>query len=221
MKLLCLPGTYRPQGDTWLLVAAYLEGGFGDARRVLDVGTGTGAVALAAARTGGTGRRVTAVDISRRAVWSARVNGLRRRLRLRVRRGDLLEPVAAERFDLVLANPPYVPATSPEAPHRGPERSWDAGRDGRLLLDRLCRGVPGILRPGGTVLIVHSSLCGVPRTLRLLRTAGLRARVVARRTQPFGPVLTARAPYMESCGIIEPGCREEELVVIRGDLAAA
>ncbi|MDI2125419.1 HemK2/MTQ2 family protein methyltransferase [Yinghuangia seranimata] len=220
MTLLRFPGMYRPQSDTWLLMAAYLDEGLAGARRVLDVGTGTGAVALAAARAGGADCRVTAIDVSRRAVWAARLNGLRRRNLVRVRRGDLLEPVAEERFDLVLANPPYVPAPAQSAPERGPERSWDAGQDGRLLLDRLCRAVPDVLGPGGTVLVVQSALSGVGRTLRLLRAAGLRARVVARLRRPFGPVLTGRASYLESRSIIEPGCREEELVVVRGDMAA-
>ncbi|WP_308267754.1 hypothetical protein [Yinghuangia soli] len=85
------------------------------------------------------------------------------------------------------------------------------------MLDRLCRGLPIVLAPGGSVLIVHSSLCGVQDTLDLLASLGLRSREVARRTEPFGPVLTERAPYLEQAGIIEPGCREEQLVVIRAD----
>lgn len=209
---------YRPQADTWLLAAAYVAQGLADtAHSVLDVGTGTGAVAIAAADASRVGCRVTAVDISRRAVWAARLNSLRGHRGLRVRHGDLLAPVTDQAFDVVLANPPYVPAPDPAAPTRGPQRSWDAGVDGRLLLDRLCRGAPRLLAPGGALLLVHSSLCGVSATLRMLDSEGLRPRVVARSREAFGPVLTERAGYLESRGIIEPLCREEELVVIRGD----
>jgi release factor glutamine methyltransferase len=216
--MLRLPGMYRPQADTWLLVRAYLDAGLaGTARNVLDVCTGTGAVAIAAADAAGAACHVTAVDVTRRAVWAARWNSLRRHRRVAVRRGDLLGPVAGRRFDVVLANPPYVPGPDVALPTHGPARSWDAGRDGRVLLDRLCRAVPRVLAAHGSLLVVHSSLCGVDETLRMLDAEGLRTAVVTREPEPFGPVMSARAAYLEERGLIAPGCREEELVVIRAD----
>lgn len=212
---------YRPQADTRLLLRAYEDQGLArGARHVLDVGTGTGAVALAAAGNGGGACRVTAVDVSRRAVWAARLNSLRGRHGVVVRRGNLLEPVDGDLFDVILANPPYVPSVDARPPRRGRTRSWDAGRDGRALLDRLCQGAPQLLRPNGSLLVVQSSLCGVAETFRVMYAAGLhRPRVVARAHEPFGPVLSARARYLEGRGLIEPGCRDEELVVFRGDMA--
>ncbi|MYW03799.1 HemK2/MTQ2 family protein methyltransferase [Streptomyces sp. SID3343] len=215
MRMLRLPGTYRPQADTRLLASAFVEQGLHRVDRVLDVGTGTGAVALAAASAGSC--RVTAVDVSRQAVWTARLNSAWRRRGVSVLRGDLLEPVRGQTFDVVLANPPYVPSPEENAPRRGRARAWDAGTDGRLVLDRLCAQVPIHLNPGGTLLVVHSVLCGVGTTLGLLESVGLRAQVVARSLEPFGPVLTARAAFLEKRGLLRPGCREEELVVVRGD----
>ncbi|MGA4544160.1 HemK2/MTQ2 family protein methyltransferase [Uniformispora flossi] len=209
---------YRPQADTWLLVSAYLDTGLATtARSVLDVCTGTGAVAMAAADAAGASCRVTAVDATRRAVWAARWNSLRRHRGVAVRRGNLFAPVDGHRYDVVLANPPYVPAPEADLPRHGPGRSWDAGRDGRLLLDRLCRAAPRVLTPGGSLLVVHSSLCGIAETLRLLAAAGLHATVAARKREPFGPVMSSRAAYLEERGLIAPGCREEELVVVRAD----
>ncbi|MGW0658264.1 HemK2/MTQ2 family protein methyltransferase [Streptodolium elevatio] len=218
MNLLRMPGTYRPQADTWLLLDAYRDQhDLHQATDVLDVGTGTGAVALAVAEATNRRCRVTALDIARSAVWAARANSLRFRRRLRVRRSDLFTAVAGQQFDVVLANPPYVPSPHAQVPRHGRARSWDAGTDGRAVLDRLCTELPHILRPGATALVVHSALCGVDTTVRMFTAAGLRARVVARSMEPFGPVLTERAPYLEAVGLIEPGCREEELVVIRAD----
>jgi release factor glutamine methyltransferase len=205
---------YTPQDDTALLVEALHTAAIAPGARVLDIGTGTGALAIAAIRAGAA--EVTGVDVSRRAVWTARVNAALRRLPLRVRLGNALEVVAGESFDLVLSNPPYVPAAGSCAA-RGPARAWDAGQDGRQLLDPLCARMFDLLVPGGVLLMVHSALCGVDTTLRQLRDNGLKAAIVQRRQVPFGPVMHGRAGFLEEQGLIEPGQRHEELVVIRGD----
>lgn len=207
------PGVYPVQGDTALLVESLTAEQIHAGVRCLDLGTGSGAVALAAARLGA---EVTAVDVSWLALATAWSNGLLRRQRLHLRHGDLTRPVRLQVFDLVVSNPPYVPAERTGAPRHGPARAWDAGRDGRLLLDRICREAPGLLSPGGVLLVVQSSLAGVRATVGAMEDAGLRAEVVARRRQVFGPVMTARADWFERRGLIRPGVREEELVVVRG-----
>jgi release factor glutamine methyltransferase len=185
---------------------------FAPGARVLDVCTGTGHLAVAAALAGA--RRVVAVDISRRAVLAARLNARLNGVRVDARRGDLLAPAGGERFDLVVSNPPYLPAADGRIPARGPARAWDAGADGRALLDRLIAGAPRVLAPGGTLLLVQSSLCGETATLAALAAAGLSPRVVARRPGSLGPRLTARAPMLEARGMLPPGRRQEELLVI-------
>lgn len=214
MLLFRAPAVYPPQGDTWLLADAVAAEGITDQTRVLDLCAGSGALSVVAARQGA--GDLTAVDISRRAVLSTWVNTRLRGLQVRVRRGDLLAPVAHERFDLILANPPYVVASDDRLPTGGPARCWDAGTDGRAVLDRICEGAPGLLRPGGVLLVVFSALSGVDQTLDQLTAAGLDSSVVARSLEPFGPVMTSRAALLEARGVIAPGQREEELVVVRG-----
>ncbi|MZE54065.1 methyltransferase [Streptomyces sp. SID5770] len=211
-----LPGVYAPQGDTALLLARLAREELPRGARSLDLCTGTGVVAVASALRG---TRATAVDISRAAVATARLNALRHRCRVRLLRGDLEAPVAHERFDLVTVNPPYVPCEDPELPARGPRRAWDAGTDGRLLLDRVCDRVPELLTPSGTLLVVQSSLSGVTATLDGLRRAGLRPRVTDRLAQPFGPVMSARGDWFAARGLVPPGTRAEDLVVIRASRA--
>jgi release factor glutamine methyltransferase len=209
-----LPGVYAPQDDTELLAEALREVDPPPGSRVLDVGTGSGALALDAARRGA---EVTAVDMSRRAVWTARLNAWLTRLPVRIRRGNLFAPVRDRTYDLILANPPYVPAPDTGRRPRGRALAWDAGHDGRLLLDRICRDAPALLRPGGTLLLVHSALSGPDRTLELLRSAGLKAAVVRRRWIPFGPVLRSREKWLRRHGLLEPAEDREELVVIRAE----
>lgn len=115
-----LPGVYRPQTDTLLLATAMSREGIGSGMDVLDLCTGTGTLALHAARLGA---RVTAVDISRRAVASARLNTVLARLPVTVRRGDLLRTLPGLTFDAVISNPrtfrrpaSWCPGTGPAGP---------------------------------------------------------------------------------------------------------
>ncbi|WP_437049661.1 HemK2/MTQ2 family protein methyltransferase [Streptomyces sp. enrichment culture] len=206
---------YAPQEDTELLAGALSDEPFPAGADVLDVGTGSGALALRAARRGG---RVTAVDLSRRAVCVARLNALLAGLPVRVRRGNLFEPVRGESFDLILANPPYVPAPDGGIRPRGAARAWDAGHDGRLVLDRICREGPALLRPGGVLLIVQSALSDPGRTVGHLRGAGLKAAVTRRQRISFGPVLRSREGWLRQRGLLSAADNKEELVVVRAEL---
>jgi release factor glutamine methyltransferase len=208
------PGVYRAETDTELLAGVMRRGDYARDRYVLDVGTGGGALAVAAAQAGA--RSVTAVDLSRRSVAAAWVNSRLARARVHVRRGDLFDPVAGRRFGLVVSNPPYVPAATDALPRYRKARCWDAGPDGRALLDRICAGVADVLTPDGAVLLVHSAVCDTECTLAALQRAGLAARELARITVPFGPVMHSRASLLEARGFVSRGQRSEELVVVEG-----
>ncbi|MER5731531.1 HemK2/MTQ2 family protein methyltransferase [Streptomyces sp. NPDC002138] len=210
--LIALPGTYRPQADTCLLAEALAQEDLGPRTDVLEIGTGTGALALQAAARGA---RVTAVDVSWRAVATARLNALRRGLPLRVVHGDFAARTSGRRYDLVVTNPPYVPAPGERLPSRGPERSWDAGPDGRGIIDRICAAAPGLLRPGGVLLMVHSAMCGAEETVARLAEGRLDAEVAARADVPWGPVLRSRRAWLERQGLAAAAEEREELVVIR------
>lgn len=209
-----LPGVYAPQADTCLLARALHDEGVSAGADVLDVCTGSGALAVAAARMGA---RVSATDISRRAVLTTRINAARAGQRVRVRRGDLSEPWHGRTFDVVVSNPPYVPARSPQPPLWGRARAWDAGQDGRHVVDRICSRAPSLLRPGGVLLMVHSGLCGAETTVAQLTDVGLTCSVTERARVPFGPVLTRRLPWLHAQGLIEADENMEELVVVRAE----
>lgn len=207
-------GVYAPQDDSWLLCETLDRCDLVSDKRVVDICTGSGILAIEAALKGA--REVVAYDISPAAVACARANAERAGVEVDFRLGTLADARRAGPFDVAVSNPPYVPSEAP-IEGTGLNRAWDAGADGRVVLDELCDLAPDLLAPGGTMLIVHSEFSNPAQTLRQLGRGGLTARVVAGRTVEFGPVMTDYAPRLEAAGLLEPGRRVEDLVVIRVD----
>jgi len=125
--------------------------------RMVDVGTGSGAIAIALAHEW-PDAVVTAIDISAAALEVAGRNAARTGFadRIRFLEGDLLEPVAGERFDIVISNPPYVPerdrdSLSVEVRDYEPAQALFAGVDGLEVYRRLFPAAFAALAPGGFV----------------------------------------------------------------------
>ena len=213
MRLLVLPGVLRPLSDGRLLATQMRKQGLAPGARVLDMFTGSGALAIAAAQEGAA--KVSAVDLSRRAALNARINAAINRVEVEVLRGDLFAPLDGRRFDLILANPPYVPSAEATLPGGGAALAWEGGRGGRAVIDPFCDQVAEHLSPRGSAVLVQSSITGERQTVERLRAAGLAVRILARERGPLGPVVSERAAELEREGILEPGAREEELLVIQ------
>ena len=157
------PDVLTPRPDTETLVEAALaetthrlSGPEGSAYRVLDLGTGSGAIALSLV-----GDRpdleVTATDICPKALQIARFNADQQGVGESVRflEGDLFDPVGEETFDLIVSNPPYLARASdlplaPELSHE-PERALFGGADGYEVLRPLVAGGGERLKPGGWI----------------------------------------------------------------------
>jgi release factor glutamine methyltransferase len=214
VRIVVFPGVLRPPSDAALLGGVMARHDLAG-RAVLDLCTGTGILGLTAARLGA---RATAVDLSRRAALNARLNARLNGLALEVLRGDLFEPVRGRRFDLIVSNPPYIPAPPGDAP-RGEARAWDAGPDGREFLDRICDAAAEHLRPGGRVLLVHSSLARPEETERRLAARGLEPAVSATHDGTLGPVALERLDYLRSIGVVDDSL-SERMVVVEGRLPA-
>lgn len=129
------------------------------APRIVDLCTGSGAIAVALAHALAA-TQVTATDLSHAALAVAQENALRNRVESRIRflEGDLFEPVAGERFDLAVANPPYVPTSegqsmSVEVRDHEPALALFAGVDGLDIYRRLIAAAPAVLVPGGYIVL--------------------------------------------------------------------
>ncbi len=144
--------------------------------RIADLGTGCGAIALAIAAER-SGCRVTATDVSATALDIARHNG--RRLgftHVEFRRGDWFAAVASQRFDMIIANPPYVAQDSPYLDTGGlqfePRLALLSGAQGLDALQIIIAGAAAHLEPGGWLMVEHG--CDQAGAVRrsMLRHAG-------------------------------------------------
>ena len=164
------PAVMVPRPETELLVDLALQREFSS---LVDLGTGSGAIALAIKRERPKAR-VVAVEASAAALAVAQRNAARHRLEIEFRHGRWFEPLAGERFDLILANPPYVAEGDPHLPELGfePRGALTSGADGLDAIREIAREAPRHLAPGGWLLLEHG--VGQNAAIRaLLRQAGL------------------------------------------------
>jgi release factor glutamine methyltransferase len=152
------PRVLVPRPETELVVdrcLALLEGVPGP--DVLDVGTGSGAIALALAAELPEAR-VTGSDVSPGALAVARMNGERLGIDVEWVESDLLAGLGGRRFDLVVSNPPYVAAgeidgLEPEVRDWEPRGATVSGETGLEAIERLVHDAPGVLAPGGALVL--------------------------------------------------------------------
>ncbi len=150
------PDVLVPRHDTETLVNEALARMPG-ARTVLDIGTGSGCIAIALAKQLPQAT-VTAIDVSEKALSVARRNAERNGAAIEFLHGSLLEPVSGRCFDLIVSNPPYIPTTDidvldPEVRDFDPRGALDGGADGLDIYRLLIPAALACLNPSGWLLV--------------------------------------------------------------------
>lgn len=170
------PAVLIPRPDTEVLVEEALKRISGTCR-VLDVGTGSGAIAIAIADERPEAK-VEAVDLSPEALTVARGNAERNGVadRVALRQGDLRQLTGAD-YDLVVSNPPYIPSADlaglmPEVREFEPLLALDGGKDGLYAYRLLAAQAATLLKPGGWLLL-EVGIGQAEAVAGLLQTAGL------------------------------------------------
>jgi release factor glutamine methyltransferase len=161
IRLAVNPAVLVPRPETELLVERALALGPSGPARVADLGTGSGAIALALASER-PAWAVTATDISEDALGVARTNASALGLgHVEFVKGQWFEPLTGRRFDLLASNPPYVaegdPALKDPALTREPQIALTSGADGLSALREIVRSAPHYLERRGWLLLEHGS----------------------------------------------------------------
>ena len=146
------PTVYEPTDDSWLMEDIIGELDL-DGEDVLDMGTGSGILAIAAAKRGG---RVVGCDINPAAVKCAEKNAKRHKVDIEFRVSDMFDNVD-ERYDTIIFNPPYVP-TPEDEPIDMESIAWVGKKRGRAVIDRFLAEAPKYLKEGGRIILLVSSL---------------------------------------------------------------
>ena len=149
------PDVLIPRPDTEILCEEAIRRLSLSEGRALDLGTGSGALAVSLALL--SRASVTAVDVSAPALAVARENARRLGADVRFLQGDLFAPVEGERFDVIVSNPPYIARSEmdelmPEV-RREPELALFGGEDGLDFYRRICARAADFLLPGGCLLL--------------------------------------------------------------------
>ncbi|ULH16861.1 peptide chain release factor N(5)-glutamine methyltransferase [Deinococcus sp. KNUC1210] len=198
LQLKVTPAALIPRPETETLLQLALEALSGrTAPAVLDVGTGSGALALGikAARPAA---RVTATDLSAEALALARQNAETLHLEMTFQEADLLHGVPGT-FDLIVSNPPYLPeadedTAEPELRH-DPRQALYSGPDGLTLARQLAQQASALLNPGA-VLLLELDPRNVEQLAHELRLHGWQVRI--------HPDLTGRLRFLEASSTPQP-----------------
>jgi S-methylmethionine-dependent homocysteine/selenocysteine methylase/SAM-dependent methyltransferase len=187
------PGVFVPTQGSFVVWKHLFEAGVGAGAACVDIGCGTGILAIQLALNGATS--VHAVDIDRRAVANTLANAFRNGVADRVTGAvvDLYPWVPDETYDVVVASLWQMPTDPYERPtsHR-PVDFW-----GRNLLDHLIALLPTLLSDGGRAYVMQLSILGQQRTETLLEEHGMSARVVEFSPFPFTPLFEQRKAQIE------------------------
>lgn len=168
---------YEPSEDTFLLLEALDSIGLKETESVLEIGTGTGIIAIHMARHA---TSVTAVDINPHATECARKNAKANGIKnIEIKESDLFENVG-KKYDLIIFNPPYLPEEKKDTKKDIIECSWDSGKSGRNTTDRFLKDAPLHLKDKGRIIIVGSSRSRYKKTVDALKKKGFAVSIIGR-----------------------------------------
>ncbi|MGC8940587.1 MAG: HemK2/MTQ2 family protein methyltransferase [Candidatus Nanoarchaeia archaeon] len=177
---------YQPAEDSFLIqkhIPNCLKG-----MDVLDMGTGSGILAITAAKAGA---NVVAADCSEDVLKVAAQNAKLENVKIEFVKSDIFSNIS-KKFDLIICNPPYLPED--EIDERiGPSKMYSGGKTGREFIQRFVENAPKFLKPKGKILIVFSTLTGEKKVLEIFKKNKFEPKILARQKLPWEELILVEA----------------------------
>lgn len=146
---------FIPRPETEFLVEYVLNLNLPENPKILDIGTGSGAIAIALKKSK-KNFKIFASDISLNAIFQAKKNSLKHKKKVNFFCGDLLKPIK-EKFDLIVSNPPYIPENLiknlPECVKKEPEIALNGGKGGTKIIFKILKNSRNLLKKNGVLVL--------------------------------------------------------------------
>lgn len=178
VKLMGHPEVYEPCDDTYLLLRsiAVFPG-----EEILEVGTGTGIIAIHCALHG---LRVSATDINPYAIRIARENAKLNDVEINIFESDLFENVH-QQYDVIIFNPPYLPTAQKDLIGGWLDKAFDGGEDGTRIILRFIEDLDRFIKPGGRAYLLVSSLDDMDAILSALKEKHISVKSIGEKKLDF------------------------------------
>ncbi len=173
VKVIICDDVYEPHDDTELILRTVIESERElKGKTILEIGAGTGIISIILAKKGA---RVTAIDISEKAVACIKFNAKLNETKLKVFRGDLFSPVKSEKFDIIIFNPPYLPESDLDkylSP--GYRLAVIGGKKGSEIIIKFLECLEKHLKKNGRAFFIASSLSNIDEIMKKVREKELK-----------------------------------------------
>lgn len=154
ISLKIFEGVYCPAEDS-LLLAEYLENQDLQGKKVLEIGTGSGFIAILAAKKGAV---VDACDVNPNVIECSKTNAENNNVKINIFLSDLFENVKGL-YDIIIFNPPYLPEDEDDD-IAGRDKRYSGGKEGKEIIEKFLESAHEYLKTGGCILLITSSLTG-------------------------------------------------------------
>ncbi|MGQ4892416.1 MAG: HemK2/MTQ2 family protein methyltransferase [Candidatus Njordarchaeia archaeon] len=173
---------YPPDEDTFLLLDEIKNLDLKN-KKVLEIGTGTGIIAITCAKKGA---KVTATDIKLEAIKCTQKNAKLNNVKIETKQGNLFQPVKGEKYDLIIFNPPYLPENPETDKYLNEKDKQDliGGKHGNETAIQFIKQLKNHLKPNGQALLIQTSLTNIQETLKQAEKTGLKTQITKQKNLP-------------------------------------
>jgi len=183
LKIKICENVYPPSEDTFLLIDALKKYNV-KRKKILEIGTGTGIIAIYLAKRGA---KVYATDIKKEAVQCAKENAKINKVKIETIQSNLFENIKEKNFDIIIFNPPYLPPNKEQDKYLTEKDKLDiiGGENGVETTIKFVKKVKKYLNKKGKAIIIQSTLANLEKLNKTIKENNLKTKIIAKKRYFF------------------------------------